>query len=249
LGIAAAGSFVSSQYQWDPVLLVCALFACIVGRLFNIFPLSALANLRRKTKVSFKTQTIMWFAGLRGAIAFALALNVTTSGRPEIVTTTLFLVLFTTLVLGSTTTPLLSRLGLLLPAQPTNRSLVDVALDKPRNNAGKRVRRSLHPSTPVDISEEEEREESRDMLIASLDAEDASDQTVEQTTSLLHSNNNDDQETAAGGSNEGINRKNDLRKNDAGAMGFVHRTWQMIDERFMKPMFGGKARRGYAVVM
>ena len=36
---------------------------------------SFLANLRRKRKISPKMQFVMWFAGLRGAIAFALAMN------------------------------------------------------------------------------------------------------------------------------------------------------------------------------
>jgi len=42
----------------------------------------------------------MWFAGLRGAMAFALTLNVPTPEQRAILTTTLILVLFTVLVLG-----------------------------------------------------------------------------------------------------------------------------------------------------
>ena len=36
---------------------------------------SFLANLKRRHRIPFKMQFVMWFAGLRGAIAFALALN------------------------------------------------------------------------------------------------------------------------------------------------------------------------------
>ena len=51
----------------------------------------------------------MWFSGLRGAIAFALSLNlqIDNETRHIIVTSTLILVLFTTLVLGGATMPLM----------------------------------------------------------------------------------------------------------------------------------------------
>ena len=55
----------------------------------------------------------MWFSGLRGAIAFALSLNLdlTTEVRHVIVTTTLILVLFTTMILGGGTMPLMKFLN------------------------------------------------------------------------------------------------------------------------------------------
>merc|ERR1719193_1346388 len=57
---------------------------------------------------------MMWFAGLRGAIAFALALNVpaTTPGQAVIVTTTLFIVFVTTIICGGLTERMLTSLGL-----------------------------------------------------------------------------------------------------------------------------------------
>jgi len=104
--------FYSFKLKWDPVLIIFSLIACFVSRFFNIFPLSAIANIGRKSKITFKMQLMIWFAGLRGAVAFALALNVRTGHRSEVITTTLFLVLFTTLILGLATTPLLKKLGL-----------------------------------------------------------------------------------------------------------------------------------------
>ena len=96
---------------WDPWLIFYSILLIFIARFCNIFPLTALANIRRKVKVNWRMQVILWFAGLRGAIAFALSLNMTTS-RNAFVTTTLFIVLFTTLVLGCLTAPLLKKLKL-----------------------------------------------------------------------------------------------------------------------------------------
>merc|ERR1711912_67995 len=49
---------------------------CLVGRALNTFPLSAGLNMMRKRKVPFATQFVIWFSGLRGAIAFALSLEI-----------------------------------------------------------------------------------------------------------------------------------------------------------------------------
>ena len=55
---------------------------------------------------------IMWFSGLRGAIAYALSLHLEfeMETRRVIVTTTLIIVLFTILILGGSTMPLLKCL-------------------------------------------------------------------------------------------------------------------------------------------
>lgn len=82
---------------------------CLVARAANIFPLSILLNYFREHKITKKMQFVMWFSGLRGAIAFALSLNlqIDNETRHIIVTSTLILVLFTTLVLGGATMPLM----------------------------------------------------------------------------------------------------------------------------------------------
>tara|TARA_R110002050_G_scaffold51140_5_gene117812 strand:- start:2784 stop:2954 length:171 start_codon:yes stop_codon:yes gene_type:complete len=52
---------------------------------------------------------MMWFAGLRGAIAFSLALDArdTTINGEVILTTTLVIVMFTVMLLGGSTTKVL----------------------------------------------------------------------------------------------------------------------------------------------
>jgi solute carrier family 9 (sodium/hydrogen exchanger), member 8 len=96
------GVFTGRFSNYDPLFSVLALLFCLLGRALNIFPLSWIANLCRSRssgmntsgssnylpngsnhdvtgsikgrKISFKMQCVMWFAGLRGAIAFALAM-------------------------------------------------------------------------------------------------------------------------------------------------------------------------------
>ncbi|KAF1336666.1 Sodium/hydrogen exchanger 3, partial [Globisporangium splendens] len=59
--------------RWDLKFIILAILFCLVARLFNTFPFSWLANLGRTTKIPMKMQIVLWFAGLRGAIAFALS--------------------------------------------------------------------------------------------------------------------------------------------------------------------------------
>ena len=49
----------------------------MIGRLLNIYPLSLLINLTRSgpRKIKMKSQHLMFFSGLRGAMAFALSLK------------------------------------------------------------------------------------------------------------------------------------------------------------------------------
>ena len=87
-----------------------AFMFCLVGRAMNTFPLTAGLNFLRKRKVDFKTQFVIWFSGLRGAIAFALALDVDTENKNVIKTTTLAIVLITTFLIGGATLPILEAL-------------------------------------------------------------------------------------------------------------------------------------------
>lgn len=103
----------SFRHVFKPSFVIFSILMCLLGRALNIFPLSFLLNYFREHKITKKMQFIMWFSGLRGAIAFALSLNLQVSGdvRHIIVTSTLILVLFTTLILGGSTLPLMRILN------------------------------------------------------------------------------------------------------------------------------------------
>lgn len=87
----------------------------MLARAAHIFPLSFLSNVfSRPTsrRISFRMQIFLWFSSIRGAIAFALSLNVFTPHRSTIVSTTMIIVIITTIVLGGMTGPMLRRLQL-----------------------------------------------------------------------------------------------------------------------------------------
>ncbi|KAK8634170.1 hypothetical protein V6N13_014999 [Hibiscus sabdariffa] len=90
----------------------------MAGRAAFVFPLSFLSNLAKKSageKISFREQIIIWWAGLmRGAVSMALAYNQFTSaghtqlrGNAIMITSTISIVLFSTVVFGLMTKPLI----------------------------------------------------------------------------------------------------------------------------------------------
>ncbi|XP_067003422.1 sodium/hydrogen exchanger 8 [Anabrus simplex] len=102
----------SFRHRLELALVVWSLVLCLIGRACNIFPLAVLCNRFREHQITKKMMFIMWFSGLRGAIAYALSLHLQFSDetRHVIVTTTLIIVLFTTLVFGGSTMPLMKLL-------------------------------------------------------------------------------------------------------------------------------------------
>ncbi|PRP83914.1 sodium/hydrogen exchanger, Na+/H+ exchanger, antiporter [Planoprotostelium fungivorum] len=131
LGITFSLSFSNASHDWDPKLLIVSLPLLFFCRACNIFPLSALANLRRKQKIPIRCQIMQWFAGMRGAIAFALSINLQTDHANVIQTTTLFIVLFTTIVQGLLTSPLLRFFNLVeIPRLDLDESELELLHDK-----------------------------------------------------------------------------------------------------------------------
>ena len=103
----------SFHHRVELALIVWSLLLILLSRAVNIFPLSFVLNFFRDHKITRKMQTIMWFSGLRGAIAFALSLflNFGNDKHEVIKTTTLIIVLFSTLILGGCTMPLMKLVG------------------------------------------------------------------------------------------------------------------------------------------
>jgi monovalent cation:H+ antiporter, CPA1 family len=92
-----------------------AIAIIILSRAISTFGLSALSNALVKSDIALSGQTILWWGGLRGSVSVALALSVPASlaEREEIIAIVFGVMLFTLLVQGLSTQPLLNSLGLL----------------------------------------------------------------------------------------------------------------------------------------
>jgi sodium/hydrogen exchanger 8 len=94
-------------------LLVTSLFNVNIARALNVSIVSFIANKYRSQnlKLTREKQFVVWFSGLRGAMAYALALQSATDLKmgPLILIDTLFLSLFTILIQGSALHPVLNR--------------------------------------------------------------------------------------------------------------------------------------------
>nr|XP_008505855.1 PREDICTED: sodium/hydrogen exchanger 9 isoform X2 [Equus przewalskii] len=103
--------FTFQNHIFNALFILGAFLAIFVARACNIYPLSFLLNLGRKHKIPWNFQHMMMFSGLRGAIAFALAIRDTESQPKQMMfSTTLLLVFFTVWVFGGGTTPMLTWL-------------------------------------------------------------------------------------------------------------------------------------------
>ncbi|XP_040988661.1 sodium/hydrogen exchanger 4 isoform X2 [Juglans microcarpa x Juglans regia] len=111
-------SFGTSMSIYSTLILL-----VLLGRAAFVFPLSVLSNYmnrraKRTSVITFKHQIIIWWAGLmRGAVSIALAFKqFTYSGvtsdpiNATMITNTIVIVLFSTLVFGFLTKPLISYL-------------------------------------------------------------------------------------------------------------------------------------------
>uniref|UniRef100_A0A8C2CU47 Sodium/hydrogen exchanger n=1 Tax=Cyprinus carpio TaxID=7962 RepID=A0A8C2CU47_CYPCA len=101
--------FTFHNHVFNPIFIVGAFLAVFLGRAANIYPLSFLLNLGRRNKISSNFQHMMMFAGLRGAMTFALSIRDTaTYARQMMFSTTLLVVFFTVWICGGGTTQMLS---------------------------------------------------------------------------------------------------------------------------------------------
>ncbi|XP_074320897.1 sodium/hydrogen exchanger 2-like [Silene latifolia] len=115
----------------------------MLGRAAFVFPLSFLMNFAKKNnseKVSFRQQVIIWWAGLmRGAVSMALAYNQFTRGghtqlrsNAIMITSTITVVLFSTMVFGLLTKPLI-RFLLPHPKHFSSTSTISSELGSPKS--------------------------------------------------------------------------------------------------------------------
>jgi len=97
----------------------------LLARVFNVVPISFVLNkLKRDPKdhLTVPHQTILWWSGLRGALAFMLATRVEGPSGPIILSTTLVMVVATVALFGSSTRFMLEYLQIPIgvPEEPAH---------------------------------------------------------------------------------------------------------------------------------
>jgi monovalent cation:H+ antiporter, CPA1 family len=102
--------------MWVPVLA--AIVLVTLGRAIAIYPVCLLFN-RSSLKVELRHQHVLFWGGLRGALALALVLGLPSElpHREEIVTVAFAVVAFSIFAQGLTMAPLLRTLGQLADRQ------------------------------------------------------------------------------------------------------------------------------------
>lgn len=127
----------SFEQAYDVNTIVIAVIACLVGRL-HVFPLLVVVNWmspRHRPRLTWGDMTIVWYAGLRGAVCFALAMGKETLHGDLLFTTTLMVVLVTLVLMGATMMPLVSALGIRLENDATLVRSADEQMEIDAHNA------------------------------------------------------------------------------------------------------------------
>jgi CPA1 family monovalent cation:H+ antiporter len=111
---------IGDQVVFDGLLdnintILIAILVMSLARAISIFGLSTVSNWWDDSDISWQNQIVLWWGGLRGSVSVALALSVpeTLPEREDIIAIIFGVMLFTLLVQGLTTKPILQALGLL----------------------------------------------------------------------------------------------------------------------------------------
>ncbi|KAJ2853590.1 monovalent cation:H+ antiporter, CPA1 (nhx1) [Coemansia erecta] len=114
--------FTASDVMFRPVFIVFVMIATCISRYMAIFPLSRVLNAIFKYRhpsapssaqpVTHEEQTMLFWAGLRGAVAVALASEVSGKNGPLLRTTVLCVVVLSVAIFGGTTPQVVQLLGI-----------------------------------------------------------------------------------------------------------------------------------------
>lgn len=138
----------SLQYRWSILGCVVTFFLVWLGRAAFVFPLSFLANfqLPQSSQITFPMQVIILAGGLRGAVSFALALNLHGEHYGVMVTTCLAIIIFTTLVCGSVTDRVVLSMSKRIAAESLPHKLPSAS---PRSSLDGFTKGDKHASSPA----------------------------------------------------------------------------------------------------
>jgi sodium/hydrogen exchanger-like protein 6/7 len=111
-------------FNWG--FIIFTFISILLGRALGVFPISWLINFLDRIRfkpnfgcalendfekyIKFDEQVIMWWAGLRGAISFALSMDMSSKAYHELGTTVLVVVVLSIIILGGSTSALIKRM-------------------------------------------------------------------------------------------------------------------------------------------
>lgn len=108
LGVAT----VNYNHDFNVAFIVLTIFFCVLYRMVSVLLLIKLANRFRFNKLSTVDQFVISYGGLRGAVAFALALLISdrVAFKRVFITSTICVIYFTVFLQGITIKPLVKQL-------------------------------------------------------------------------------------------------------------------------------------------
>ncbi|KAA0188850.1 Sodium/hydrogen exchanger [Fasciolopsis buskii] len=119
----------TEQLEWQTGFMLWSLVFCLIARAVVVLGVTLILNAVHVDgrKISFTEQTILIYGGLRGAVAFSLAILISDNklgpqgeyNRRLIITATLFIILFTVGFMGMTMKPLVRLLKIRMQAKQT----------------------------------------------------------------------------------------------------------------------------------
>ncbi|OEU11722.1 Na_H_Exchanger-domain-containing protein [Fragilariopsis cylindrus CCMP1102] len=109
LGLSVFGF--QGSFHW--AFIGCAFLASLIGRAMSIYPISFFSNFLDKI-IPSKFMHFLWFAGLRGAVAYACARDFPNvhGNKDEVIAATMVIVFFSVIVMGAFCDPLLKILNI-----------------------------------------------------------------------------------------------------------------------------------------
>ncbi|KAF8568948.1 hypothetical protein P879_05459 [Paragonimus westermani] len=118
---------VTGDLAWHTGFILWSITLCLISRSIIVFALTAVINRVNVdgTKISWANQVILVYGGLRGAVAFALAILIVSNNlgphgvynRRVMITATLYIILFTVGLMGVTMKPLVKVLKIRMQAK------------------------------------------------------------------------------------------------------------------------------------
>ncbi|KAI8983742.1 sodium/hydrogen exchanger 3 [Pilobolus umbonatus] len=152
--------FAQDDLEYKPLFILVTLGFISIARYASVTPLSAIINavcraLGKPEQLPYNHQMMLFWAGLRGAVAFALASGITGDSAPAMRTTILAVVVLTVLLFGGTTSRMLQVLGI--------RTGV---IEPEETSENEEEEDSAYPSNSIQLNND-----SQDNLLTALDAD------------------------------------------------------------------------------